>query len=48
MIENNATSQFSQLLKLQADISIEDKILKYNGLPFSVEEIEEQLKTILT
>lgn len=47
MVENNATSQFSQLLKLHADVEIENTILKYNGLPFSVEEVESQLKEII-
>lgn len=47
IVENNATSQFSQLLKLYADIEIQNKILKYNGLPFSVEEVENRLKELL-
>jgi len=43
IIENNATSQFANLIKLQTGISIDRKILKYNGLPFFVEEIEAEL-----
>lgn len=39
IIENNATAQFGQLIKLYTGIDIENKILKYNGLPFAVEEI---------
>ena len=46
IIEGNATSQFSKLLKLYAGIDIQTKILKYNGLQFSVEEIIEQLRKI--
>jgi 2-oxoglutarate ferredoxin oxidoreductase subunit alpha len=44
LIENNATSQFGKLIKLQTGIDIERKILKYNGLPFSVEEVLGGLK----
>ncbi len=39
IIENNATAQFGKLLKLYTGIDINKRILKYNGLPFSVEEI---------
>ena len=44
IIENNATSQFADLIKLQTGISIDRKILKYNGMPFFVEEIEQGIK----
>lgn len=43
IIENNATSQLGKLLKLHTGVEIESKILKYNGLPFSVEEVAEKL-----
>lgn len=50
IIENNATSQFGKLIKLGTGIDIQNKILKYNGLPFSVEElikaIEEKSKIL--
>ncbi len=39
IVENNYAAQFAKLLKLQFGINIKNKILKYNGLPFSVEEI---------
>jgi 2-oxoglutarate ferredoxin oxidoreductase subunit alpha len=44
IIENNATSQFAKLIKLYTGIDIEEKILKYNGLSFSVEEVFEKLR----
>jgi 2-oxoglutarate ferredoxin oxidoreductase subunit alpha len=44
IIENNATAQFANLIKLYTGISIDSKILKYNGLPFFVEEVEAALK----
>jgi 2-oxoglutarate ferredoxin oxidoreductase subunit alpha len=44
IIENNATSQLGRLLKLHTGVGIESKILKYSGLPFSVEEIVKNLR----
>jgi 2-oxoglutarate ferredoxin oxidoreductase subunit alpha len=39
IVENNATSQFGKLLKLYTGAEIRNKILKYDGMPFSVEEV---------
>jgi len=47
IIENNATSQFGKLIKLYTGIDVEKKILKYNGLPLSVEEIKDNLRALL-
>jgi len=47
VVENNATSQFANLIKLQTGIDIDEKILKYNGLSFFVEELAEKLKEAL-
>jgi len=47
IVENNATSQFAKLIKLQTGFDIEEKILKYNGLSFYVEELTEKLEEIL-
>ena len=44
IVENNATSQFGRLLKLCAGIDIQHNILKYNGMPFSVEELAEKIE----
>ena len=46
-LENNATSQFSRLIKLHTSIELDEHILKYNGLPFSVEEIASNLQKVL-
>ena len=46
-IENNGTGQLSQLIRLQIGYKADHQILKFNGLPFSVEELEAQLKSIL-
>lgn len=47
IIEGNATAQFSHLINRQTGFTIEDKILKYSGLQFSVEEVVEQLEQLL-
>lgn len=47
IIENNATSQFGKLIKLYTGVELETKILKYNGLAFSVEEVTAEIKKIL-
>lgn len=44
VIENNATGQFANLLKQYLNIRVDRNILKYNGLPFAVEEITNALK----
>jgi 2-oxoglutarate ferredoxin oxidoreductase subunit alpha len=45
VIENNFTGQFANLLKLEG-IKVTGNILKYNGEPFSVEELTEKLATL--
>lgn len=46
-IENNYTGQFANLLKLELDISVDEKILKYNGMPFSVEELALKINEVI-
>lgn len=48
IVESNATSQFSKLIKLETGIDIDQKILKYSGLSFTVEEVAENLRNILS
>ena len=38
-IEGNQTGQFADLLQKETGIAVERRILKYNGMPFSVEEL---------
>ena len=47
VVENNATGQFAELLKKECDVVTDKIILKWNGEPFSVEELVEQLNKIL-
>ena len=42
-IENNATSQFAQLLQGETGCEITDRITRYDGRPFLVEELLEEL-----
>lgn len=46
IIENNATSQFGNLIKTCTGIEFDRHILKYDGTPFSLEEIINEIKTI--
>ncbi|HNR43719.1 MAG TPA: 2-oxoacid:acceptor oxidoreductase subunit alpha [Methanofastidiosum sp.] len=46
-IENNASGQFANLIKLETGFEIKNKILKYDGRPFSVEEVTRRIKDIL-
>ncbi|MHC4618889.1 MAG: 2-oxoacid:acceptor oxidoreductase subunit alpha [Planctomycetota bacterium] len=48
IIEGNATCQFGKLIRLNTGINIENRILKYSGVSFSVEEVVERLKGLLT
>jgi len=47
IFENNATSQFAGLIKLHTGFEIDEKVLKYNGMPFSVEEVTQHLKNFV-
>lgn len=47
IVENNSSAQFAQLIKLSTGYSIDNKILKYNGFPFSVEEIIKEIKQFI-
>jgi 2-oxoglutarate/2-oxoacid ferredoxin oxidoreductase subunit alpha len=47
IFENNANSQFGNLIKLETGFEIHKKALKYNGMPYSVEEVAKHLKSIM-
>jgi len=44
IFENNAQGQFADFIRLKTGVKIDKKVLKYNGMPFSVEEVEKNLK----
>ena len=41
--ENNATGQFAKLIRRETGLSVDRKVLKYDGLPFSVEDLVAKL-----
>ncbi len=47
-IENNYNGQFAQLLENSTGISIDTKILKYNGLPFYSDELAEEINNAIS
>ena len=47
IFENNAQAQFANLIKMETGFEIDEKSLKYNGMPFSVEEVTDTLKSVL-
>ena len=46
VMENNATGQFANLLGQELGIEVSERILKYDGAPFSVEEVMEKIRKI--
>lgn len=47
IFENNATAQFAHLIKLETGFDIDKNVLKYDGMPFSVEEVTEALEKFM-
>jgi len=39
VVENNATAQFEALLRRETGIGCEERILKYDGMPFGADEL---------
>ncbi len=48
LFEGNATGQLAKLIKLYTGIDIDEKILKYSGMTFSVEEVIEKIQKCLS
>lgn len=46
VVENNAVGQFADLLLRETGVKTQKRILKYNGLPFFVEELAAQFKKL--
>jgi 2-oxoglutarate ferredoxin oxidoreductase subunit alpha len=44
VVENNATGQFASVLRMHLGIGADAAILKYDGMPFSVEELAERIE----
>jgi 2-oxoglutarate ferredoxin oxidoreductase subunit alpha len=47
IIENNATAQFGKLIRLKTGIEFDEKILKFDGMPFMLEDVVESLGALL-
>ncbi len=47
VVENNAVGQFADLLEKECDITVDTRILKWNGEPFFVEELTERIMKAL-
>ena len=47
VIEGNATSQLGRLIRSETGLNIPDRLLKYNGMQFSVEEVQAYLEGVL-
>jgi len=47
VVENNSSAQFARLLKLATGVAIEQQVLKYNGLPFAVEEVKKEIQRFI-
>lgn len=46
-VENNSSAQFTRLLRENTGVPVTETILKYDGMPFSVEELREKIATAL-
>ena len=44
IVESNATGQFGKLIQLLTGIGFDEKILKYDGMPFMPEDVADALK----
>ncbi|MBN2254798.1 MAG: 2-oxoacid:acceptor oxidoreductase subunit alpha, partial [Deltaproteobacteria bacterium] len=47
VVEGNATGQFANLIKLRTGFDVHHRILKYNGLQYTVEEVVGRLSKII-
>jgi 2-oxoglutarate ferredoxin oxidoreductase subunit alpha len=46
-IESNATGQLAKILAMELEYKVDHCILKYNGLPYSVEEVAEKINNAM-
>ncbi|HKL74543.1 MAG TPA: 2-oxoacid:acceptor oxidoreductase subunit alpha, partial [Halanaerobiales bacterium] len=44
-VENNSTAQFAKLLRSETSIEVDNKILKYDGRPFTADEVYNRFKS---
>ena len=46
-VENNFSGQFADLFSKATDLSVDQRILKYDGRPFTAREIVNQLEKMI-
>jgi 2-oxoglutarate ferredoxin oxidoreductase subunit alpha len=46
-IENNATGQFAKLIRAETGFEFTNQILKYDGRPFTIENLKEEVNAYL-
>ena len=47
LVENNATSQLGNLIREKTGIEIQNKILKYDGRPFTNDELKNKIEELI-
>ncbi len=47
IFENNIKGQLANLLELETGVEIQRRVLKYNGMPFSVEEVLRSIEEVI-
>ena len=46
LVENNLTGQLGKIIREKTGLKIENRILKYDGRPFTSDELKEKLEEI--
>jgi 2-oxoglutarate ferredoxin oxidoreductase subunit alpha len=46
LVENNLTGQLGKIIREKTGLKIENRILKYDGKPFTSDELKEELRKI--
>ncbi len=47
IVENNSSAQLARLIRQATGVAIERQVLKYNGLPFAVEEVQREIRKFI-
>ncbi|MBN1939367.1 MAG: 2-oxoacid:acceptor oxidoreductase subunit alpha [Candidatus Aminicenantes bacterium] len=47
VVENNSSASMARLIKQTTGYAVENRVLKYNGLPFAVEEVKNEIQKLM-
>ncbi len=47
VVEGNSSGQFARLIRLATGVASDHNVLKYNGLPFAVEEVKREIQKFI-